>query len=210
MKVTAETKVRDALAISDTMIDAFELLSPDFRRLRNRALRAAMGRRTTIAQAARVAKIPLSEALFVLNLEAGEDVEQLSSELRQLRPSAFDYYSEDAPIRPGELAGLADDDPRIRFVDVMPQAERFEDPRPAILRGALELRGPEAVLLMRHPFDPVPLRDLLARRGLSSWAEEREPHVWYIYFYHPGARAEAVAHPPINVAVYARAAAAAG
>ena len=50
--------------------------------------------------------------------------------------------------------------------------------------------GPD-VLLVRHNYDPVPLRDLFAARSFASWAEERSPHDWYIYFYRPSAGAAA-------------------
>jgi hypothetical protein len=42
----------------------------------------------------------------------------------------------------------------------------------------------------------VPLRDELARRGFSSWAESRGPPDWYAYFYRPHARGGAVAFRP--------------
>lgn len=54
------------------------------------------------------------------------------------------------------------------------------------------------VLLVRHVFDPNPLRDLFANRGFVSWAEERRPDDWYIYFYRPTAFAAAVANAPAN------------
>ncbi len=52
---------------------AFFWLSPAFERLRHPLLRKAMSGRVTVSQAARVAQIPLTEALYVLNLAAGED-----------------------------------------------------------------------------------------------------------------------------------------
>jgi Uncharacterized conserved protein (DUF2249) len=70
------------------------------------------------------------------------------------------------------------------------------------MRHLLSLSDESEVLLVRHPFDPVPLRDLLARRGYGSWAEERLPNDWYIYFYRPRARAAACAFPPLPVALY--------
>jgi hypothetical protein len=206
MKVTAETRVREALGMSETMVHAFELLSPEFARLRNPELRAVMARRATIGQAARIARVPLTEALFVLNLEAGEEVERLSRELRQMPLDTFDYHPEDAEERPPELQGLRDDDPRVRYLDLMPRAERLADPRPAILTALRKLRGPGDVLLIRYPFDPVPLRDLLARRGYLSWAETREPGAWYVYFYKAATYAALAAGSSPTVRAMSRAA----
>ncbi len=205
MKVTAAMKIRDVLKINDRMLEAFVWLAPEFERLRNPTLRRVMSGRVTVAQAARVGRVPLSEALYILNLAAGESVEELHRELDGLPVAAFSYTPDNPPRKPRELAGLRDEDPRVRFVNVMPHARQSKDPFPAIARGLLSLKDEGAVLLVRHPFDPTPLRDMFAQRGYASWAEERRANDWYIYFYRPAARAEAVAHPPVEVATYVRA-----
>lgn len=66
MQVTADMKVKDVLEINERMLNAFTWLAPEFERLRNPALRKVMGDRVTIEQAARVTKVPLTEALYVL------------------------------------------------------------------------------------------------------------------------------------------------
>jgi hypothetical protein len=208
MKVTAQMKVRDALKINEHMLDAFTWLAPEFERLRNPVLQKVMANRVTIEQAARVVKLPLTEILYVLNLAAGEEPEQLDRELDGLPPGAFQVARGNPPRKPHELLNLEDTDEHVRFVDVMPHARRGADPLPTIMRNMLALRSPAEILLVRHPFDPVPLRDLFARRGFASWAEERRPAQWYIYFYRPAARARAVAHPPVSHKVFVRAASA--
>ena len=208
MKVTAEMKVKDALKINKQMLEAFVWLAPEFERLRNTALRRVMANRVTVEQAARVAKLPLTEALYVLNLAAGMETAELHRELNALPVAAFSHTPDNPPRKPAELVRLKDDDARVRLVDVMPHAQRQADPLPTIMRHLLSLRDASEVLLVRHPFDPIPLRDLLARRGYGSWAEERRPNDWYIYFYRPRARVAARAHPPLPIALYVRAAAA--
>jgi hypothetical protein len=210
MKVTGEMKIKDVLMINERMIEAFVWLAPEFERLRNPALRRLMSGRITVSQAARVGHVPLSEALYVLNLAAGEDVQRLHHELKELPAEAFRHTPDNPPRKPRELLGLDDTDPRVRFVDVMPQAASNHDPRPAIMHGLTELQSWDEVLLVRHPFDPIPLRDMFARRGFASWAEERRPFEWYIYFYRPGAGEAAFAHPPLTVAAFVRAVAAGG
>ena len=208
MKVTAEMKVNAALKINERMLDAFTWLAPEFERLRNPALRKVMANRMTIEQAARVAKLPLTEILYVLNLAAGEDPEQLNREFDALPVGAFQVERDNPPRKPCELLNLKDTDDRVSFVDVMPHARRSKDPLPTIMRHVRALESDREILLVRHPFDPIPLRDLLARRGLASWAEERRPAEWYIYFYRPALRAEAVAHPPMMNEVFVCAASA--
>ena len=199
MRVTADMKIKEVLGINEHMIEAFMWLAPEFERLRYPSLRRAMAGRVSVAQASRVARVPLTEALYVLNLAAGEEEKRLTRELMNLAPADFEYHEDNPPRKPRELLGLSDDDPLVHFVDVMPQARRNEDPQPAIMHEMEELRRADEVLLVRHPFDPIPLRDLLARRGLASWAEERRPHEWYIYFFRPHLSVGAVAYRPPKV-----------
>jgi len=107
------------------------------------------------------------------------------------------------------LRPIDDNDANVIFVDLMRKADEKLDPMPAIAKGLVSLKRPSEVLLLRHPFDPIPLRDMFARRGFASWAEERKLGEWFIYFYRPALTATASAHPQIRSDVYARAFAAA-
>ena len=93
--------------------------------------------------------------------------------------------------RPRELWGLTDDDPLVHRVDAARAGAR-----PALLRELETLRRGDEVLLVCHPSDPAALRDLLSERGLASWAEERAPADWFVYFYRPHQSAGAVAYRP--------------
>lgn len=203
MKVTENMKVRDVLALSGHMLDAFTWLAPEFERLRYPKLRRAMGGRVTVEQAARVARIPLTEALYVLNLAAGSDSNELADTLRFYGRRAFEYQDSNPPKRPLEIFHVEDADPRVTFVDVTGEADKHVDPMPKIAKGLVSLKEQGDVLLVRHPFDPIPLRDMFARRGYASWAEERHPGDWFIYFYRPALAAAAIACPAITHNVYA-------
>ncbi len=207
MKVTAEMKVKEVLDLGEHLLSAFIWLAPEFERLNYPKLRRAMSGRVTVAQAARIARVPLTEALYVLNLAAGADSEEIAEELRLCKPEDFDYWETNPPRKPLEILGLKDTDPRVKLVDVIEQAEKHQDPMPKIAKGLVSLKGADDILLIHHPFDPIPLRDMFARRGFSSWAEERLPGHWYIYFYRPNAAVgAAMAHPSIYNRIYAMAA----
>lgn len=206
MKVTENMKIKDVLALGEHMLDAFMWLSPDFERLRHPKLRRAMGGRVTVEQAARVARIPLTEALYVLNLAAGSDSHELDTTLRFYGRQAFEYTDTNPPIKPREIVDLDDADARVTFVDVTGEADKRLDPMPKIAKGLVSLKEQSEVLLIRHPFDPVPLRDMFARRGYASWAEERRPSDWFIYFYRPALSTAAIACPAVNHNVYAKSA----
>jgi hypothetical protein len=127
----------------------------------------------------------------------------------QIRPNDPDYRPVDS-ARPRELWGLRDDDQHVIFVDVILRVQRNENPWPAIMHGLTELCDYEDVLLLRHTFNPVLLREKFAKRGFASWAEERRIGEWYIYFYRPTASAGAVTQPTLADAAGSSRAMAAG
>lgn len=205
MKITREMKIKEVLAIDEEkMLTTLAWLTPEFERLQNPKLRRAMGGRVSVEQAARIARIPLTEMLYVLNLAVGEAEEKLSAELRSLGWTDYEFHETNPPVKPLELVNLKDDNPNVVYVDLMPQASERRDPMPAIAKGLVSLKKPEEVLLLKHPFDPIPLRDMFARRGFSSWAEERKAGEWFIYFYHPSVLAKAKAHYSVNRKTFAR------
>lgn len=183
MKITKDMKVKEALSFGDHMLDAFCWLAPAFERLRYPRLRKVMSGRVSIAQAARIGGVPVAEALYVLNLAAGCDPLELEAELVALPKKDLEFQESDLSRKPDKIRHLKDEDPSIVFVDVTTNAQENRDPLPDIVRGLGLIKGEKEILLIRHPFDPVPLRDLLKKRGYASWAEERLPNDWYIYFY---------------------------
>ena len=210
MKIKGDSKIRDVLAMDEEkMITTLTWIAPEFERLRYPKLRRAMAGRVSVSQAARIARIPLTEMLYALNLAIGEDEADLAAELRLCDRGDFEYEDTNLPVKPIEIATVKATDDNVVFVDLMKLADDKRDPMPAIAKGLVNLKGPGDILLLRHPFDPIPLRDMFARRGFASWAEERKLGEWYVYFYRPSARAAASAHPPIVRDVYAKAFAAA-
>lgn len=185
MRVTPEMPVAEALNFDERMVEALSWLTPDFERLRDPAVRRAVATRTTVEQAARMAHVPLSEALYVLNLVAGEDQTRLAREIMHRDREDFEYTDPNPALKPRELLGLADEDPLVHYVDAVPFERGYIDPEEEALAEAARLRRSDEVVLVHAPFDIVPLRERLARRGFASWAEERRPHEWYIYFYRP-------------------------
>lgn len=207
MKITREMKIKEVLAIDEEkMLSTLMWLAPQFERLRYKKLRRAMSGRVSVEQAARIAHVPLTEMLYVLNLAVGEREENLSAELRGGDWTDFEFHETNPPLKPLEILNLKDDSPNVVFVDLMGYAEEKLDPMPAIAKGLVNLKRPEEILLLKHPFDPIPLRDMFARRGLASWAEERRAGEWFIYFYRPAITAKVVAHEPVNQKVFAKAA----
>jgi len=205
MKVTRDMKIKDVLALDEEkMLNTLEMISGNFARLRYKTLRKAMEKRVTVEQAAKIGRVPLSEVLFVLNLALGVSEAEIARELAHEPRSTFEF-TEDTPPKPDQIKDLRDNDDKVIFVDLLPFHEARLDPMPAITDAIAQMRDSRDVVLIRHPFDPIPLRELYARKGFASWAEERRPGRWYIYFFKPHNGTAAAVAPPVGHQVYERA-----
>jgi hypothetical protein len=204
MKVRRDMKIGEVLAMNEEkVLNTLMMLSTNFERLRHPALRRAMGGRVSVEQAAKVARVPLTEMLYVLNLALGEDEAELSAELFASDPEDFQYTDPNLPAKPTQIMGLLDADEYVIFVDLMKFHEKRIDPLPGVIKALDKLKTSRDVLLVRHPFDPIPLREMFARRyDLASWAEERKPGEWFVYFYRPAALAGAAVYPPVRHEIY--------
>ena len=172
MKITRDSKIKEVLAFDEEkMIRTLMWLAPEFERLRYPKLRRAMAGRVSVSQAARIARIPLTEILYVLNLAVGEDETEISKQLNLSSLDDFQYKDTNVPVKPADIATAKETHENVVFVDLMKQADEKCDPMPAIIKGLLSLKRPSDILLLRHPFDPIPLRDMFAQRGFATWAE---------------------------------------
>jgi hypothetical protein len=204
MKVRRDMKIGEVLAMNEEkVLHTLMMLSTNFERLRHPRLRRAMGGRVSVEQAAKVARVPLTEILYVLNLVLGEDEAELSAELFASDREDFEYTDPNLPTKPTQIKGIPDAGENVIFVDLMKFHEKRSDPLPAVIKELERLKTARHVLLVRHPFDPIPLREMFARRyNLASWAEERKPGEWFVYFYRPAALAGAAVYPPVRHEIY--------
>ena len=203
MKVTRDMTIKQVLAMNEVkVLDTLEMISTNFSRLRYKRLRNAMAGRITVEQAAKVARTPLSEVLFVLNLALGMSEADISQDLMKEPLSVFEYSDENPPIKPAQIAKIKDDDENLIYLDLMPFHDMKCDPMPAITKTLSKIETSQKVALLRHPFDPIPLRELFARKGFASWAEERKPGKWYVYFYRPYSTASVAVIPSVKYRVF--------
>jgi uncharacterized protein (DUF2249 family) len=82
--------------------------------------------------------------------------------------------------KPAALAAI----PATRRVslDVRDAIRRGEEPFATIMAAVARLRD-EQVLVLRAPFEPVPLYRVLAKRGFAHWTERRTDDDWLVSFY---------------------------
>ncbi len=64
MKVTREMKIKEVLAMNEEkVLSTLIMLAPEFERLNYPKLRRAMSGRVSVEQAAKIARVPLTEML---------------------------------------------------------------------------------------------------------------------------------------------------
>jgi len=77
--------------------------------------------------------------------------------------------------------------------DVREDIRRGQDPFARIM-ATVKALAPEQALVLRAPFEPVPLLAVLRKRGFAHWAEQSAPDDWTVWFYREASGpAEAVA-----------------
>ncbi|MDI1242520.1 MAG: hypothetical protein PSX80_11415 [bacterium] len=82
MKITRTMTINEVLKVDEEkMLKTLTWLVPALERLQQPHPRRAIVGAVTIEQAARIARIPLNEFLYALNLAAGESEEILAKEL---------------------------------------------------------------------------------------------------------------------------------
>lgn len=83
MKVTSDMTINAVLDLDEEkMLRTLAWLAPDLGRLQSPNPRRAVIGLVSVEQAARIAQVPLTEMLFVLNIAAGEREGDMSMELR--------------------------------------------------------------------------------------------------------------------------------
>jgi uncharacterized protein (DUF2249 family) len=107
---------------------------------------------------------------------------------------------DEAPAPPAAAPPGADREPRpaaldrlgVVEVDVRDDVRRGAEPFARIM-AAVKALGPAEALAIRAPFEPVPLYDVLGRRGLAHWTERLAADDWRVWFHRRGAAPDPVA-----------------
>jgi uncharacterized protein (DUF2249 family) len=84
---------------------------------------------------------------------------------------------------------------RPTILDVRDDIRRGEEPFARIM-AAVQALGPDEALVLRVPFEPVPLYRVLGKRGFAHHTEARAADDWTVTFYREGAAAPAAAPAP--------------
>jgi len=171
MRITPDMKVSDVLSQHPELLEIFVSQSPEFARLRNPIMRKTFARLVTVAQAANMGKVALDDLLMALNRALGED------------------YTPDRTIESHDVVerprpGWVDTAPVAITLDVRDDQRRQEEPYKKIMAASVKVR-PGQIFLLRNTFEPLPLYEVLGKRGFENWARQLGEDDWEIYFFRP-------------------------
>jgi uncharacterized protein (DUF2249 family) len=187
--ITTETRVGTLLDTHPELVEFLAGYHPHFGKLRNRLLRKVMAPRVTVADAARMAGLAPQTLLSAIQRAIGDDAPAGT-------PAVAEAAAPAATPMPAALRAL-DETHRVRL-DLRADIARGEEPFARIM-AAVKALGPADALVLRVPFEPVPLYDVLGRRGLAHWTERAAADDWSVWFWPEegaGVRKEARAAAP--------------
>lgn len=174
--ISADRTVASLLDDHPQLLDVLAEYHPHFKQLRNKLLRKVMAPRVTLAQAARIAGVPVEEMLGALRGAVGEAAAPAPHAAASPSHGA---EAGDAP-RPPALAAVPE--AQQVHLDVREDIGRGQEPFARIMAAVKGLRDGDAFVL-RAPFEPIPLYDVLGKRGLARWTESLGPADFRVWFY---------------------------
>ena len=162
------------------LVDVLAGYHAHFAQLRDPQTRKVMAPRVTIAQAASMAGVAPEELLDVICRALGESVPEHEEEEgappaagREPKPAALAAVPAESIIR----------------LDVRDDIKNGVEPFGTIM-GAVKSLGEDQVLVLRVPFEPFPLYQVLGQRGFAHWTESRAADDWSVWFYRQAGDAE--------------------
>jgi len=192
MPITPDTKISELLKEYPQLLDVLADYSPAFGKLRNPILRRTFGRLTTLAQAAAMGGVELPELLRTLRQAAGEP---------ELTPVSVGEALATLPLSAAtpEPPPWLDETRVTATFDARPLQARGEEPLGPILSAAARVKEGD-ILCLWNTFEPLPLYEVLGKKGFVPWARQTAEGDWEVYFYKK-APEEKLATPQEAVAV---------
>lgn len=177
--ISRETTLGRLLDEHPVLVDVLAGYHAHFAQLRDPQTRKVMAPRVTVAQAARMAGVAPEELLDVICRALGEPVPELTE-------GESTAESGQEP-KPAGLAAVPVE--AIVHLDVRDDIKNGVEPFAKIM-GAVKSLGGDQVLVLRAPFEPFPLYQVLGQRGFAHWTDRRAADDWSVWFYRQADDAE--------------------
>jgi uncharacterized protein (DUF2249 family) len=173
MKITNKTKISALINENPETIEVLISVNPHFSKLKNPVLRGILASRTSLSDAAHIAKCDIV-SLFDSLAKIGFEPEYESSIIKEA------MIKSRANPKISEALHLS----KINTLDVRPTLERGEDPFSEIM-GELAKLQDGYVLEVINSFEPTPLIKIAQTKGFDSLVEVKSDTV-YTYFMKAG------------------------
>ena len=169
MLITPQTKVGELLKAYPELEEVLISIAPAFRKLRNPVLLRTVARVTSLAQAARVGGVSVTELVKHLRGAVGQP--------------DFETPSEDTVSRgsPASAPDWFDSNKVTKSFDARPMIDAGEQPFGRVLGDLDKLPAGEIYELIT-PFEPAPLNDKAATRGFVVYSRSVGPAEFRTYF----------------------------
>lgn len=165
MDVTADTRIAEAVAADPDLIARLVALSPLFQRLNDPDALRTMASQVTLREAAAMAGVPLADLLTAANARSPA---ACAATFRDAPEEERPEWMADFAVRPSQT------------LDVRPLIRDGREPFTLLMTAAAAVADGDG-LVIEAPFNPLPLRAMLERKGLASYAERLAPDHWRVY-----------------------------
>ncbi|MDP1747542.1 MAG: DUF2249 domain-containing protein [Bacteroidota bacterium] len=170
MNISATTKISELVKANPASIDAIITINKHFEKLRNPILRKILASRVTIADAAKIGGCTVNDffsKLIPLGFSLAPDTVPIINSLITdgQRPAFMQKINSGNIITLDVRADLASGkDPFQRIMDTLPSLSQ------------------DNFLLIINTFEPVPLINVLKRKGFEYYTEEIQRDIFHTYF----------------------------
>ena len=169
MKIDSKTKISKLIDSNKKTIDVISSINKHFSKLKNPFLRKALAPRVTIAEAARIGGVPVCVLIDKLK-EIGFEID---SDCGCEAASPKDKYR-----LKEKLVNMRKE--KVVEMDVRPTLANGDDPFEAIM-SKLKIMNDDETLLIINTFEPIPLLNILKKKGYSYETVRPENGVVHTY-----------------------------
>jgi hypothetical protein len=165
LQITPQTVVADLLNNYPELEDKLIEIAPVFKKLKNPVLRKTIAKVTSLKQAAVIGNVKLPTLINELRKIVGQDTLIISKQ------------EDNANIeKPG---WIKEENIKLKY-DVIEDLENGVHPVAKVVKDIETLSGDEVYLLIT-PFVPLPLLDIVNKKGFASHSEKNEENKFSIF-----------------------------
>ncbi len=169
--ISKTDKVSDVLARDESLVEVFVRCSPAFSKLRNSAMRRVMSRLVTVDQAARMAHVPVQILLAQLNAALGLSPGGAERDA----PAAVQAASSPVVEHHPAAANVVE-------LDLREELRAGREPFSQIM-AAVSALSPTDTLMLKTIFEPLPLFEVLGKRGFVHESVSHAADDWTSWFW---------------------------